>query len=188
MVSSGCEGLMGDAFLNSMDKLRDQKYQLALINERHHRISLELVDFHHYFGASISRKQNRKDMIKVFSPLMLDLPNMTMYTKGNTLESLQSLLGFQKQDKSNIKISGINLQLVVKFKTNYKLNLISKEGNKLISNDQAIDEEIHFVKFEGQYPEFELNAQNLRKSLEDFNFQDWSIVDFDDFLKGNPHI
>lgn len=39
--------------------------------------------------------------------------------------------------------------MTVKFKTNYKLNIISKEGRKLISNDDLIDEEVHFVKFEG---------------------------------------
>lgn len=44
------------------------------------------------------------------------------------------------------------------------------------------------MKFEGAYPEFEFNPQNLKESLTTFNFRDWTIVDFDDKLKGNPHI
>ena len=140
------------------------------MNERHHKLSLELVDFHNYFGAQISRKQNRKDMIREFNPIMMDVPNMTMYIKGNALASLGQMMGFNKDAKDSIKLKGLNIEMIVKFRTNYKLNIISKEGRKLISNDESGDEEVHFVKFEGQYPEFELNRESIKKGFQDFNF------------------
>ena len=125
----------------------------------------------------------------------MEIPNVTLYTSGSPLASLQNMMGFKKgtipgPGSSPLKISGLTIEMIVKFKTNFKLNLLSKSngGSKLISNDQLRDEELHFVKFEGAYPEFEFSPDALKKSLTSFNFRDWTIVDFDDTLKGNPHI
>ena len=60
--------------------------------------------------------------------------------------------------------------------------------NKLIPASKERDDEIHFVKFEGIYPEFELTLESISKGMTDIGFKDWTIVDFDDFLKGNHHI
>lgn len=100
------------------------------------------------------------------------------------------MMGFGRKTEKGAppKLEGLTIEMIVKFKTNYKLNLFSKTGDKLISNKDAKDEEVHFVKFEGMYPEFELSPDALRKSMQNFAFSDWTIVDFDNFLKGNPHI
>ena len=33
-----------------------------------------------------------------------------------------------------------------------------------------------------------MSKEALQKRFENMNFQDWTIVDFDDHLKGNPHV
>ena len=61
----------------------------------------------------------------------------------------------QKSSGKGMQIEGLTLELIVKIRTNYKLDLVdssSSEKNKLISKGAEIDDEIHFVKFEGFYP------------------------------------
>ena len=41
-----------------------------------------------------------------------------------------------------------NLQLLVRFESNLKLNIIDKDGTSMISEDQIDEKEVHFVKFE----------------------------------------
>ena len=118
----------------------------------------------------------------------MDIPNITIYTKGSPLASVQNMMGFNKNSTNNLKIDGLTIEMIIKFRTNFKLNLFSKDGSKLISNDAMRDEEVHYVKFEGAYPEFEFSPESLKKSLSTFNFKDWTIVDFDNYLQGNPHI
>ena len=84
-------------------------------------------------------------------------------------------------------IEGLTIEIVTKIRTNYKLNL--KEVDKqLIPKTKEIDDEIHYVKFEGFYPTFELSQESLKNGPLNLEFRDWTIVDFDDFLKGNNHL
>ena len=90
-------------------------------------------------------------------------------------------------------IEGMTIEILTRIRTNCKLNLVTpvSEGNssdKLIPNSKTTDDEIHFVKFEGFYPTFELSPESLKKGPLSLEFKDWTIVDFDDFLKGNTHL
>ena len=53
---------------------------LEIVNERNHTWNMEVIDFHNFLGVEIDRKANQKKGIKEFSPFMMDIPNITMYT------------------------------------------------------------------------------------------------------------
>lgn len=86
----------------------------------------------------------------------------------------------------------MTLEIIVKIRTNYKLDIFdSSNSSSLIPTTRTIDDELHFVKFEGFYPTFEFTPETLLKGaggLGTLEFRDWTIVDFDDYLKGNEHI
>eukprot|EP00347_Sterkiella_histriomuscorum_P020533 403337441 len=190
LVGGCCEQSMYKAFAQGMDQLKVKGFNTEIMNEHNHKMELELVDFHNYYGASIDRNENKKKSIKEFNNFLMDVPNITMYTSGSALSSLQSMIGMAQKGKGNnpLKISGLTIEMIVRFKTNFKLNILNENNDKLISNDKARDDELHFVKFEGAYPEFEFSPDSMKKSLTTFNFRDWTIVDFDNKLLGNPHI
>ena len=75
------------------------------------------------------------------------------------------MMGFKKGNGKDLKIDGLTVEMIVKIKTNFKLNLFDKSRNQIISNNMATNEEVHFVKFEGIYPEFEFSPEALKKSL-----------------------
>ena len=84
--------------------------------------------------------------------------------------------------------------MVLKVKTNLKLNLSAHDNPlaKMIGPTKIRDEEIHFIRMEGRYPKIEISLaeliwkKNTQRKFTDF--EDWTITDFDDFLKGNPHV
>ncbi len=89
-------------------------------------------------------------------------------------------------------VEGMTIEILTKIRTNMKLKLVNNQNTgKQIEANNALEDEIHFVKFEGFYPTFELSPENMMKganALATKEFKDWTIVDFDDFLKGNPHL
>jgi hypothetical protein len=66
--------------------------------------------------------------------------------------------------------------------------LIEKSGTKLIPPNQLQDDEVHFAKFEGMFPDFEFSPMAIMSKMKDMNIKEWTITDFDNFLKGNPHV
>lgn len=82
----------------------------------------------------------------------------------------------------------MTIEYLVRIKSNYKLNLIDKNGDKIISSSNEKDYEVHFLRFEGLYPNFEFTPSTMMSKMRDFDILDWTITDVDDFLKGNPHI
>ena len=85
-------------------------------------------------------------------------------------------------------MTDFTIEVVLRITTNYKLNLKNPDGTKLIPSGKERDEEVHFVKFEGIYPEFELSLESVQKAMSNVGYRDWTIVDFDNFLKGNDHL
>ena len=78
-------------------------------------------------------------------------------------------------------------------KTNLKLNLVSpgNPATKLIATGEEKDIETHFLTMEGWIPDIEVTQNDLETGKWWKNhemFQDWTITDFDNILKGNPHI
>ena len=152
---------------------------------------MEVVDFHNYLGVEIDRKANRAKGIKEFAPFMMDLPNMTIYTPSNPMQAMAPIFK-QKTKGGPMIIEGATMEILVKVRTNYKLDLVeSSTSSSLIPSSKLVDDELHFVRFEGCYPAFEFSPEKLMKGplgLDTLQFRDWTIVDFDDFLKGNGHL
>jgi hypothetical protein len=122
---------------------------------------------------------------------MMDLPNITMYSPSNPMQMMGSM--FKARGKGEpMVIDGMTIEIFTKIRTNLKLNLASENSSdKLVPANKQMEDEIHFVKFEGFYPTFELSPENLMKganALSTKEFRDWTIVDFDNYLKGNPHL
>ena len=87
----------------------------------------------------------------------------------------------------------MNIEMVLKIKTNLKLNVIDPNGVRMIDPEDFVDDEIHFVRFESVYNEIEVNfsaLMNIRNKLNnpEIEFNSWTITDFDRFLFDNPHV
>ena len=75
------------------------------------------------------------------------------------------------------------------------MNMTLPNGEKLIPAEDKNKSEVHFVVFEGVVDDHVVSFWSLFKTLRvltkpiEFKPKDneWKIVDFDDFLKGNPH-
>lgn len=189
-VSQATEGQLYNAFAEGMDQIRDKKYKLELLNERNPTWNFEVIDFHNFIGVEIDRKTCKQKGLREFSPFMMDLPNITVYTPGNPMQAMQSIFKSRGSGKP-LSIEGMSLEIVAKIRTNYKLNVCDGSMNKLVTQGKENEDEVHFAKFEGFYPTFELSPENLMKGgagLGSIEFRDWTIVDFDNFLKGNPHL
>jgi hypothetical protein len=92
--------------------------------------------------------------------------------------------------KSPLMIKNLTLEVLVRFKTNTKLNLEINDvkTRKLIYQGNLEDSEYHFVKFEGKLPPLEMSIHALKSIALNFELSDWTITDFDNCLEGNPHV
>lgn len=85
-----------------------------------------------------------------------------------------------------------NLQLLVRFETSTKLNLVANDGTLMIQEENEADTEIHFALFESEMDQYELNLLKMFKKTvkkmtnPGIKFGPWVMVDFDHYLKGNP--
>lgn len=89
-----------------------------------------------------------------------------------------------------LKIDGVTLEVLVRFRTNLKLALsgVDQKTQETVYMGQKRDEEFHFVKFEGCLPAVEMSTDAIKKIAENFEIHDWTITDFDNCLQGNPHV
>ena len=84
-------------------------------------------------------------------------------------------------------------EMLIKIETNLKLNLIDTQGRSFIPESEWTDDEIHYLKFESLVQNFDVSIRQVLKLLKTFirepelEFQEWTIIDLDNHLKGNPH-
>lgn len=138
---------------------------------------IDCVDSNQVLGASIDRRKNA-DLSKIEIGMFKKFTeNFKIYSNKNVFAN---------------KTIPVNMELVVKVTTNYKLNVVDAKGQMLIPSQDHADEEIHFVRFESLVEEFTLSMSSisdLRKRLQKGNieFKGWTITDFDRYLFDNPH-
>ena len=65
----------------------------------------------------------------------------------------------------------------------------------MIPSENYHKKEVHFMVIESEVDKFGLTFKEVIKKVKDriqgnrvMSFDEWTIVDFDDCLKGNPHI
>ena len=92
-----------------------------------------------------------------------------------------------------------NVQLMLKIETKVKLNIINEDGSALYSEDQKDDKEIHYMYVESVTDTYEVGFGALKQALHQFFFKkeaadkmiermnEWTVIDFDNCLEGNPH-
>ena len=91
----------------------------------------------------------------------MDIPNLKLFGPSNPMKMAQMFMK-AKGPNSPIQLNNLTIDFILKIKTNYKLNMILKDGTKLINNDDNVDDELHYVKFEGLFPNFELSPSALQ--------------------------
>ena len=73
-------------------------------------------------GAKISREECKRLGLNIVNPFFLSSPNIDIYSSGNPLTAAAMLLR-QKLVKEPMKIENLTLEVLVRFRTNYKLAL-----------------------------------------------------------------
>ena len=76
-----------------------------------------------------------------------------------------------------------------------KLNLINEKEESLIQKNKIAQKEYHFFKFESEMKKIQISWKNVFTlanaigNMEKLDFEpNWTLVDIDNHLKGNPHI
>ena len=128
-------------------------------------------------GADIHRGKNRMNGVKPVDHGMFhdgSVPNLRMYAAPNI---------------KNVLSLPINYQLLIRVSTNLKLNLFDCETEErvIVGRDNLARREVHFLLMEGVVGK--ISDEEFRKGQYDIsrNVCDWTIVDIDNYLKGNPH-
>jgi hypothetical protein len=141
---------------------------------------MEIVDFHQILGAFLNREENIEKKVHHFSNPLLrsNVPNFSYY-----MPEIKKLGDYLT----------LNFEIVVKVTTNLKLDLVDRHGNRLQKDPMAV--ETHFVRFESIVETFPIRFSTIFKLLKEkmkrnkkLEFKEWTITDFDNYLKGNPHI
>lgn len=146
-------------------------------------VSLEVIDYHLYMGyLSMNREQCRLNGVAPLKLLGMP-PNVTMLSANMDGIAASAELS-------------VHLQLMVKVESELGINVKdSTTGELLLKPDDLPEKEVHFMVMEGVVGTADLaesiwNVKKLYKyGLPDVHHEvrDWNIVDFDNFLKGNPH-
>lgn len=108
----------------------------------------------------------------------------------NPTELAKSIFGSQKNDKQPLMIKNITLEVLVRMRSNLKLVLtqLDQKTKETKYMGTPLENEFHFVKFEGCLPPIEMNMEAIKKAAQNFELTNWTITDFDDCLGGNPHV
>ena len=82
------------------------------------------------------------------------------------------------------------MRLIIKLTTPVKLNLINKSGQELITGVETLDKEVHYLQMEGIHMEYTVGLKAFAELFKMFRkrslvLKNWTITDFDDYLKGN---
>lgn len=178
MIDAFCESNLANEFNDSLADLRSDGLSLDLINEKNHSFELDLVGIQQLVGPKLDRKLN-----KGFKPM-----DLSRFMGAGTKDVIKVLA-----PTSNIDTIPLSLAMILKVKTNLKLNVVDKDRKGMIDYDDYGDEEVHFIRFESTFKEIEFSFQGFKETMRilkegDFEFEDWIISDFDHRLSGNPFI
>ena len=177
MIDSIWEHKLADTFISGLEKLSEQGYTFMLWNEANPTFKLEWVGAYQIIGAHIDRRRNA-DSRKL---------NLDFLLKQSDFFKIYIPKGLKE------KTLPMNLEIIMKFTTNFKINVIDKSGRALINQEDYGDNEIHFVRFESVFNEIEFNfsaLMNIKNKLRnaEVEFTGWTITDFDKWLNDNPHV
>lgn len=127
-------------------------------------------------GADINRGKNKLAGLKGIDSGLFEngaVPNFRMFTTS----------------KLDYLTLNVNLQLLVRVESNLKLNIFDNESEeRFMKSDQISQNEIHFLLMEGIIGGIEAEEITSGHFDTSRHIKDWTVVDIDHFLKGNPHV
>eukprot|EP00347_Sterkiella_histriomuscorum_P011480 403372292 len=177
-----CEKNLYREFSSSMEDVMQEIERIEVINDTKDNIdnmNVKLIDFDVDIGVDIDRETNRVNGVnKIWVPKIVSggLPNVNLYLQKGMMPSFSTK---------------VNFEFLLRIETAIKLNMINKQGESLISSDQILDKEIHYMKVATVAKEINFNLKFLKEIFSnkemDFSFKDSLITDFDNCLNGNPH-
>lgn len=158
---------------------------LKIENEEEPEMKVDILDFSFHIGVDINREQNRNMRIKRM-PVHRGVFNRREATRANL---------YLNEDLELGKHLIVNLEVLVRFITNLKLNayLENDPEVQLIPKNEAKDKEVHFVRFEtvmskAKYSLWTIFQMSKHWSLENLEKASWRITDIDNRLNDNPHV
>lgn len=101
----------------------------------HNPMKIDIIDYAYHLGADINRESNRIARVQKYDPGYFQKSRKVMYVTED-LELGKQII--------------VNIEVLVRFITNFKLNAYLKDHPEvtLISARQVKDKEVHFVRFE----------------------------------------
>lgn len=179
MISAMWEHNLSNEFITGISNLNMKGYQLKLMNDDFSDIAIDIISANQVLGANIDRRKN----------LNIRKIDVGFAFKG-VFDSIKVHWPNDFSENSKLKL---NIEVVIKFKTDYKLNVFDENKNSMIPYSAKNNSEIHYVRFESLWKELNLSFKelsNFRKGLSvgELDFADWTITDFDRVLYDNPHI
>ena len=185
-LSQTCEQNLKYAFVDFFENIGDEK--CAIISSTSESDDsyffaprMEIIDYNVVFGAfSMSREACRLAGLQ-------DVSYGLQPGSQCVMPRLNAVADFERLQA--------HLQLTIKVTSDLSLYLVDEESQEKYPVNKPA-QEVHFLKMEGL-----IGSVNIRESFWNFKqllpklepnphhpVSDWTIVDFDDFLKGNPHI
>jgi len=133
--------------------------------------------------------------MREITPWFADLENLSVYIHRNPLKTLGKLLARKeatgpKSDLNKnggyLRVGGMSLSLTMMFRSNLKLNFRDENsGVNFITEKKRLDNEVHFVTFEGKIGAVSLTKNAIKNLKGNLHFDDWTITDIDNVLVGN---
>ena len=140
VIEKICEKRLVREWQKGISLVHEDKTEIELIKGE---TKVEVVDFHRAIGAYIDRETNL-DMRVMVNPMRNKKKNFSLYSPVN----------IGKKDHLDYMIE--ICQLLVRFETSTKLNLVNHDGTKMIKNEENDEKEVHFALFESEIDRYNL--------------------------------
>lgn len=130
MIGKITEPLMHHEFNHGFQKLNYEFKEIQLLNKEDFTFDLRVIDWQQYFGANISREDNRLRALRKIATRR------------------KNFSGYVPDDVGYGEVLSTNFMFVLRVETNLKLNLVDFEGRSLIDVSDTFDvmrPEVHFM-------------------------------------------
>ena len=143
MISAMWEHNLSNEFITGISNLNMKGYQLKLMNDDFSDIAIDIISANQVLGANIDRRKN----------LNIRKIDVGFAFKG-VFDSIKVHWPNDFTENSKLKL---NIEVVIKFKTDYKLNVFDENKNSMIPYSAKNNSEIHYVRFESLWKELNLS-------------------------------
>ena len=135
-----------------MIDLHSEVDKIEILNEDNYQkhMVMEVVDYNQTFGCFIDREENRTRLVSPFKPPFFRNPP-------------EDFKYYMPDSKKLGDMLTLNMEIVVRVETRLKLDLIGRNGKRLVEDDKEF--EVHFIRFESVLQEIELSITAIFKMI-----------------------